>query len=114
MRIRNITRDVVLADKAAVANTSAARRQGLLRRESLPRGEGLWIVPCEAVHTFWMKFPIDLLFLNKHKRVVKVRHAVPPWRISVCLRAHSVLELPAGVARETGTRPGAHLAFERD
>ncbi len=114
MRVRNLTKKTVLAEEATVANTSATRRRGLLKRQDFPRGEGLWIVPCEAVHTFWMKFPIDLVYLNKRKQVVKVRHAVPPWRISACLRAHSVLELPAGVARDTNTKPGDQLKFERD
>jgi len=113
MRVKNATKNTVLAENAAVANTSATRRRGLLEREDFPRGEGLWIVPCEAVHTFWMKFPIDLVYLNKRKQVVKVRHAVPPWRISACLRAHSVLELPPGTARETETEPGDQLEFER-
>ena len=113
MRVKNATKNTVLAENAAVANTSATRRRGLLERGDFPRGEGLWIVPCEAVHTFWMKFPIDLVYLNKRKQVVKVRHAVPPWRVSACLRAHSVLELPPGTARETETEPGDQLEFER-
>jgi uncharacterized membrane protein (UPF0127 family) len=95
-----------------MANTSETRRTGLLKHESLPRGEGLWIAPCEAVHSFWMKFPIDVLYLNKQKQVVKIRSNMVPWRLSACLRAHSVLELPAGMAAETQTAPGDQLKFE--
>ena len=114
MRVRNITRNTVLAENTVMANTSETRRKGLLKHESLPKGEGLWIAPCEAVHTFWMKFAIDLVYLSKKKQVLKVRHAVPPWRISGCLRAHSVLELPAGMAAETETQPGDQIEFDGD
>ena len=111
--MRNQTRDTVLAHAAEVADTSAKRRTGLLKHEKLEPGEGLWIVPCESVHTFFMKFPIDLVYLDKQRRVRKVRHAVPAWRLSACLRAHSILELPAGTAEKSGTLPGDELSFEK-
>jgi len=96
-----------------LADTSAMRRTGLLKHERLGPGEGLWIVPCESVHTFFMKFPIDLVYLDKGNKVKKVRHAVPAWRLSACLFAHSVLELPAGKASESGTVAGDELAIEK-
>jgi len=108
-----VTRQTVLAQAADVADTSAKRRTGLLKHERLEPGEGLWIVPCESVHTFFMKFPIDLVYLDKRKRVRKVRHAVPAWRLSADLMAHSILELPAGTVAETGTVPGDELAFDK-
>lgn len=111
IQVRNQTRNAVLAYEAGVADTSQTRRKGLLKHESLADGEGLWIVPCEAVHTFGMKFPIDVLYLDRKRRVVKVREWMVPWRMSACLRAHSVLELPAGKAAGTGTRPGDQLEF---
>jgi len=95
-----------------VADTSATRNVGLLKHKALYAGEGLWIVPCQSVHTFFMKFAIDLVYLDKQRFVRKVRHAVPPWRISGCFWAHSVLELPAGIAEETGTQPGDKLSIE--
>jgi len=110
--VRNETRKTVVATAADVADTSAKRRLGLLKKEKLERGEGLWITPCESVHTFFMRFAIDLVYLDRNKQVRKVRHAVPPWRISGCLAAHSVLELPAGAAAESGTQPGDQLVFE--
>jgi uncharacterized protein len=109
--VLNQTRDTIVATAADVADTSAKRRTGLLKREKLERGEGLWISPCESVHTFFMKFAIDLVYLDKRKRVRKVRHAVPPWRLSVCWTAHSVLELPAGTAAKTGTQRRDQLLF---
>jgi hypothetical protein len=103
----------VLAEAADSADTSQKRRVGLLRHERLPEGCGLWIVPCEAVHTFGMKFPIDVVFLNKRRKILKIRANMVPRRISGCLRAHSVLELPAGTADKTQTKPGDTLDFDR-
>jgi len=111
--VRNQTRNAILGDAVDLADTSSKRRVGLLRHERLETGTGLWIVPCESVHTFFMKFPIDLVYVDRKKRVKKVRHAVPPWRLSACLTAHSVLELPAGTVEKTGTRPGDELVIEK-
>jgi uncharacterized membrane protein (UPF0127 family) len=110
--VRNQTRNAVLGDAVEVADTSEKRRVGLLKHERLEPGDGLWIVPCESVHTFFMKFPIDLVYLDKKKKVRKVRHAVPAWRLSACLSAHSILELPAGTAEKTGTQAGDDLSIE--
>ena len=71
----------------------------------------MWIVPCEAVHTFGMQFPIDLVYLDRKHRVRKVRSSVPPWRLSACLVAHSIIELPAGTVLQTQTEPGDQLEF---
>jgi len=111
--VRNRTRETVLAQSADVADTSAKRRTGLLKHERLEPGDGLWIVPCESVHTFFMKFPIDLIYLDKGRKVRKVKHALRPWRLSACMLAHSVLELPAGTVAETGTVPGDELVMEK-
>jgi uncharacterized membrane protein (UPF0127 family) len=102
-----------LGQTVDVADTSTKRRVGLLKHERLDSGTGLWIVPCESVHTFFMKFPIDLVYLDRKRKVRKVRNAVPPWRLSACLLAHSVLELPAGTASESGTQVGDELAIDK-
>jgi uncharacterized membrane protein (UPF0127 family) len=102
-----------VAEAADVADTSATRRTGLLKHEGLKPGEGLWIVPCEAVHTFGMKFEIDVLYLSKSKRVVKIRQRMPKRRMSFCLWAHSVLELPSGMSESTSTQAGDQLEFEK-
>ena len=107
--IRNQTRNTVLADAAEIADTSAKRRTGLLKHERLDPGQGLWIIPCESVHSFFMKFAIDLVYLDRDKKVKKVRHRMVPWRVSACLSAHSILELPAGVAAGTSTQAGDQL-----
>ena len=107
--IYNLTRNTLLASAAEVADRGAARRKGLLGRAGLGEGEGLWIVPCESVHTIGMRFAIDLVYLDRSRRVKKVRGSVPAWRISACLLAHSVLELPAGTIERTGTTAGDRI-----
>src|SRR5580698_11500746 len=109
LRVTNVTRGTVLATALEVADSGPKRNKGLLGRTGLADGEGLWIVPCESVHTFFMKFPIDLVYLGKDRKVRKVRHAVKPWRLSACLSAHSILELPAGAAKKSGTQAGEEL-----
>jgi uncharacterized membrane protein (UPF0127 family) len=111
--VRNQTRNTVLAHAAEVADTSAKRRTGLLKHEKLEPGEGLWIVPCESVHTFFMKFPIDLVYLDRRHKVRKVSNAVRPWRLSACLLAHSVLELPAATVKQSGTQVGDQLVIDK-
>jgi uncharacterized membrane protein (UPF0127 family) len=111
--VRNHTRNTLLGDAVELADTSETRRVGLLKHARLEPGSGLWIVPCESVHTFFMKFPIDLVYLDKQRKVRKVRHAVPAWRLSACLTAHSILELPAGTAEKSGTLPGDELVMEK-
>jgi uncharacterized protein len=109
MLVRNVTRNSVLAESADIADTSGQRQKGLLGRDNLPVGQGLWIVPCESVHTCGMKFAIDVLYLDRKKRVRKLRRSMLPWRLSMCLLAHSVLELPAGTIEQTGTTAGDQL-----
>jgi uncharacterized protein len=106
MQVRNLTRQTQLASSLEVADTAAKRSKGLLGRKGLSEGGGLWIVPCESVHTIGMQFSIDLVYLDRKYRVKKVRSAVPPWRISACLSAHSILELPAGTIGSTQTMRG--------
>jgi uncharacterized protein len=111
MKVSNLTRHTVLASSMEVANTGSKRNKGLLGRDQLTQGEGLWIIPCSSVHTFWMRFPIDLVYLDSKKRIRKLRSAVPAWRLSACLTAQSVLELPAGTLRDTQTQMGDTLEF---
>ncbi|MGA2671596.1 MAG: DUF192 domain-containing protein [Terracidiphilus sp.] len=109
MQVSNLTRHTVLATCMEVADSGPKRNKGLLGRESLAPGEGLWIVPCEAIHTFWMKFSIDLVYLDRKNRIKKLKSNVGPWRLSACFSAHSVLELPAGTIRKTLTSLGDEL-----
>ena len=112
MHAANITRGTVLASSLEVADSGPARNKGLLNRDGLEPGGGLWIIPCQSVHTFFMRFPIDLVYLDARKRVRKVRSAVGARRISLCLTAQSVIELPAGTIQETQTQRGDTLVIE--
>ncbi len=100
LKILNLTRQAVLAHSVEVADRGSTRRKGLLGRDNLPAGEGLWIVPCESVHTFFMRFSIDLVYVDRTLKVRKVRSSVPPWRLSACLSAHSVIELAPGTIKK--------------
>ena len=109
LKVHNLTMGVTLAGRAEIAATSATRRRGLLGRTGLERGEGLWIVPCEAVHGIGMKFPIDVVFLDRKRRVVKVARNLAGWRFAGSWRAHSVLELPCGAL----AAPGDQIELEK-
>jgi len=113
LRVRNQTRDTVLADRADIANTAALRNKGLLKHAGLAPGEGLWIVPCSAIHSIGMKFPIDVVFLSKDKRVLKIRRDMKKWKMAICMGARSVLELPAGRCHAMQTTLGDQLEFEK-
>jgi uncharacterized membrane protein (UPF0127 family) len=110
-RVSNVTRGTALAACVEIADTGPARRKGLLGRGSLSTGEGLWITPCESVHTWFMHFPIDLVYLSREKRIEKLRSDVVPWRLSACLSAGSVLELAAGSIRASRSEQGDIVEF---
>src|SRR5260370_17658405 len=111
MRSRDRAR--ILAESADVADTSSKRRIGLLKHSKLNPGEGLWIAPCESVHSFGMKFAIDVVYLDRKKKVRKIRKNMVPRRISACLTAHSVLDLPIRVIDPRHTHPVHHLQFDK-
>jgi len=110
----NETRSRTIANRVRLASTGATRRKGLLGVSHLDENSGLWIVPCEAVHTFWMQIPIDTVFLDRKGRVKKIRANLKAWRLAFHLPAHSVLELASGVLEKSGTQVGDHLVFERN
>ena len=115
-RVINRTRGTELVRALEIADTPSRRSRGLLGRSGLDQVTGLWIVPCESVHMFGMKFAIDLVYLDRRMRVKKVRHELKPWRISACLTAHSVIELPVGAIEESGTQSGdiLEMVVEKD
>ncbi len=102
----NRTRDAYLANKLCIAETHWSRFRGLMWTDagSFPAGRGLWIVPSRGVHTFAMRFPIDVVYLDDDKVVVYLEENLKPWRVApVRLRAASVLELPGSTLRPTQT-----------
>ncbi len=98
----NKTTGEVIADKVTIAQDYKSRSIGLLNRQNLSENEAMLIKPCSSIHTFFMKFPIDVLFLSKEGRVVKIRHSLKPWRLSGCLLGcFMVLELQSGKLTKT-------------
>ncbi len=109
--VREGTGNVLVTD-LMLALDSATRRKGLLGRDGLPPQSGLIIAPSNAVHTFFMRFPIDVVFLARTGEVLKICAAVGPRRVAACLRGFAVLEMPAGQAREAGLARGERLRLE--
>jgi uncharacterized protein len=103
----NVTRDVRLMECGRLADTFYTRLVGLLRDKTLEYGDGLWIKPCNSIHSIGMRFKFDAVFLDKNLRVVHLVREMKPWRISkMVFSAHSVLELPAGHISQTATELG--------
>ena len=105
----NRTRGAYLATDLVLADTHWTRLRGLMATdaEKFPQGSGLWIVPCRGVHTFGMRFAIDVVYLNAEQKVVYVQENLRPWRMApVRWSAVSVVELPPGTIGKTQTGVG--------
>lgn len=98
----------LLVSRVIAAVDSETRRRGLLGRSGLD-DEALAIAPCNAVHTFFMKFAIDVVFVDRQGRVTRVAHAVRPWRIAGAWRGFAVIELAAGTAARAGLAAGQRV-----
>jgi uncharacterized protein len=101
----------VVCDRCEVADGLFTRLRGLLGRRDLPRGRGMLIRPAWSVHTAFMRFAIDVLYLDRELTVLAVRRHVRPWRITARLGAHSALELPAGECERLGIEAGHCLGW---
>jgi hypothetical protein len=113
VRVINRTRGTLLADRASAARSFWSRLAGLLGRASLKPGEALLIEPCSSVHTLFMRFAIDVLYVDRGGVVVKCVPDLRPFRASAAIRgARSVIELPGGTIRRTATTAGDQLSFE--
>jgi uncharacterized membrane protein (UPF0127 family) len=111
----NVTRGVSLTDCARVADSFSTRLVGLLRDTALAQGDGLWIVPCNSIHSIGMKFIFDAVFLDKNLRVVHLMREMKAWRLSkIVFSAHSVLELPAGTIVQSATVFGDQFEMRRE
>ena len=108
--IRNTRNGRVIADDLTSAFDSKSRKVGLLNHVSFPQGAAMLIAPTNAVHTFFMRFPIDIAFITREGTVVKVCPSVRPWRIAAAFRAYGVIELPAGTLAAAETVAGDVLA----
>src|SRR6266511_5164975 len=110
MKALNLTTRKELAGDLKLADTALLRLKGLLGRTSLHPGEGLWIKPCKGVHTFGMKFPIDIIFLDRNNFVVSIVRDLPPNRLTpLSFKAVSVLELPSKTVEMTAAGIGDEI-----
>ena len=109
--VRALTRadGKVVCERCTVAHRMWPRMRGLLRKRGLDSGEGLLIRPAPSIHTFFMRFPIDVVFLSRQGEVLKVAERVPPWRARSCRHSYAVLELAAGEAGRRGIAVGDRL-----
>jgi len=115
MIVRNPERESILGSAVEVAGTSASKAKGLLGRDQLASGEGLLFKKCSSLHTFFMRFPIDIIFTARDGRVLKLSKAVGPFRlVAAPLRSYYALELPAGAIDVSQTREGDTLMFEEE
>jgi uncharacterized membrane protein (UPF0127 family) len=110
--VRNKTRGTELGTRVRVADNPWTRFVGLLGASVLQQGDGLHIKPCSSVHMFFMRIPLDIVYLDAEHRVVKLVPGLRPWRISAARGAKSVLELPVGLIEFSGTRVGDELELD--
>jgi uncharacterized protein len=108
-RILNATKSTTACEHAVVADRPLARMRGLLGRRELPAGEGLLLKPAPAIHTAFMRFQIDALFLDADLRVLRIVERLDPWRAAGKRHARMVLELSAGEAAHAGIQVGDQL-----
>ena len=112
VQVVNVTRGAVLAEQAQLAVSLFQRLKGLLGRQELKSPAGLILQPCSSIHTFFMHFTIDVLFLDKNKRIVKIIEKMPPHRLTPPIwRSSLAIELPAGKVAQTHTQVGDQLKF---
>ena len=107
--------DRKIADRVRLASTVLSRAIGLIGRSRLDAGEGLWITPCSSIHTFFMAFPIDVVFADAEGRVSRVWPRLRPWRMAWGgWSARHALELAAGAAEKASIRPGERIGLADD
>jgi uncharacterized membrane protein (UPF0127 family) len=105
MRLINQTKNTVLAENVLIADTPLKRIRGLLGKDAILPGQGVILAPCNSVHTFFMRFAIDVLFVDKDYKVVKIIPELKPNRVTrIYWQSKRVIELPAGQLSFTGTQ----------
>jgi uncharacterized protein len=110
-RVRT-TEGAVVCERCEIPKGSFGRMRGLLGRDGLEQGTGMLIDSAPSVHMFFMRFPIDVVFLDRDWKVVGIRHRLRPWRVAGARRAVAALELPAGAAAQAGIEEGDVLVLE--
>jgi uncharacterized protein len=112
MRIINSTKDSILADKAVMADRAFSRARGLLGRKEFNKGEAMVLKPCNSVHTFFMRFAIDVVFVDKNNKVIGMLLCLKPFRITgICWQSKQAIELPVGTILSSNTTKGDSLSL---
>lgn len=111
MKLVNITKNIILAESIELADNPWKRFKGLLGREGLPDGSGLYITPCNSIHSFFMRFSFDAIFIDKKNMIIDIIEEMPPGKIKYCFSAHSVIEIPPQIINKTETRIGDIISF---
>jgi uncharacterized protein len=111
-RIRRAADGALVCERCEIPNSAFGRMRGLIGRRGLEPGSGMLIDSAPSVHMFFMRFPIDVVFLDRDWKIVAIRHRLRPWRVAGARRAVAALELPAGAAAEAGIEKGDVLVLE--
>lgn len=107
MKIINKTKNTVLASEVIIADSLLKRMKGLLGRKEFKEGQAIILAPCNGIHTFFMRFPIDVLFVDRENMIIALRQAIKPFRLSAFYRqAKFVIELAAGSLIASGSTKG--------
>ncbi|MGH3021317.1 MAG: DUF192 domain-containing protein [Gaiellaceae bacterium] len=101
----------LVCERCLLAETPLTRLRGLLGRAGLERGEGLLLRPASSIHMWFMRFPIDAVFLDREHRVLRVVEHLAPWRVAGCRGSKAVIELPAGETARVGLAPGDQVVL---
>jgi len=113
MKIINKTNNSVVADEVIIANTPFKRMKGLLGKKELKKGQALILDPCNSIHTFFMRFSIDIVFLDKNNKVIKIIPYLKPFRLtSIYFNAASAVELPPNTIQSLPIQKGDVLSLE--
>lgn len=113
MKITNLSKNRILAEEVILARSFFKRLKGLLGYKLLGPKQGMILLPSNSVHTFFMHFPIDILFVDKNNKVIMAISSLKPFSLTpICWRSKYIIELPAGVIQSTSTEKGDALALE--
>ena len=112
--LRNAANSALVASVVEPALERTARNRGLLGRDGLAEGHALILAPCNSIHTFFMRFAIDVAFVDRDGKVLRTKTSVPPWRLAFTLRAFAVVELAGGELSRARIQRGDRLLLARD
>ena len=112
--LRNATNGALVANVVEPAFERKARNRGLLGRDALAKGHALILAPCNSIHTFFMRFAIDVMFVDREGQVLRTKTSIRPWRLAFTFRAFAVVELAAGELIRAKIQRGDRLLLARE